>query len=283
MHDAFMVFPARAPRLSGYRPGRFWRPIRRSRRRLLPPAALVLLAALPAITTLAAEPETLTLSDPFDIPYTTPTGDGFLDVIAREAFRRIGFNLKFIRIPPERALLNANAGIEDGVSGRIAGLEKDYPNLIPVPERVLNFHFVAFAQQADLPGANWETIASLVVGHIRGWKIFEQNLIPGGQLTVVDTSEQLFDMLNRNRIDVALYERWLGLELANKMGLAKVRVVEPPLAERSMFIYLHKRHTHIVPKLAAALRAIKAEGLYTRVCREKFAHLIGDATQCQTQ
>ncbi len=230
----------------------------------------------------SAEPPQLILSDTYETPYTTLAGDGFLDIVAQEAFRRAGLSLKFVRVPPERALLNANAGIEDGVSARIAGLEKTYPNLVQVPEKILDFHFVAFTQRAEVPRADWAAIAPLVVGHIRGWKIFEQNLPPGSRVTVVDTAEQLFDMLNRNRIDVALYERWLGLALAEKMAIANVRVLEPPLAERPMYVYLHKRHAGAVPKLADALRAIKAEGMYSRVCEEKFAPLVGDTTQCQT-
>lgn len=246
-------------------------------------SALASLLALHSVTSLAAEPQTLILSDTYATPYTTTAGDGFLDVVATEAFRRAGLKLTFIRLPPERALLNANAGIEDGVSARIAGLEKSYPNLVQVPEKVLDFHFVAFVHQAELSSANWQTIAPLVVGHIRGWKIFEQNITPDTRVTVVDTEEQLFNMLERNRIDIALYERWLGLGLTKKMGIKDVRVVEPPLAERPMFIYLHKRHADKVPRIADALRAIKAEGLYTRVCQEKFAPLMDDTAQCQTQ
>lgn len=242
---------------------------------------LALASALQGTAAVAADLNTLILSDTYEAPYTTVAGDGFLDIIAGEAFRRAGLSMTFIRVPPERALLNANAGIEDGVSARIAGLEKTYPNLVPVPEHILLFHFVAFTQRADLPKADWQTISPLEVGHIRGWKIFEQNLTPQTRVTIVDTAEQLFEMLDLGRIDVALYERWLGLALAAKRGLRNVRMVEPPLAERPMFIYLHKRHADAVPRLADALRAIKAEGLYTRVCEAKFAPLAGDNARCQ--
>lgn len=232
---------------------------------------------------LAANEPTLVLSNTYDTPYTTEKGNGFLDLVAAEAFRRAGLQMKMIKVSPERALLNANAGIEDGVSARIAGLEKTYTNLIRVPEKILDFPFVAFAQQAKVETANWDTLKSLVVGHIHGWKIFEQNLKPGTSITVVDDAEQLFTMLDRNRIDVALYERWLGLALAEKMGLKNVHVVEPALAEREMFIYLHNRHTEKVPVIAAALRAVKADGTYQRLCREKFAPLAAPTSQCEVK
>jgi len=243
-------------------------------------AGVLLALALGGPASHAANEPTLVLSDTYDTPYTTEAGDGFLDIVAAEAFRRAGLHLKMVRVSPERALLNANAGIEDGVSARIAGLEKHYPNLVRVPEKVLDFPFVAFARQTKLTNANWEALASVSVGHIQGWKIFEQNLKPGTQVTVVDDAEQLFTMLDKNRVDVALYERWLGLALAEKMGIKNVHVVEPALAEREMFIYLNKRHADKVPAIAAALRAIKADGTYGKICREKFAPLAANTSQC---
>lgn len=231
----------------------------------------------------AANEPTLVLSDVYDTPYTTETGNGFLDLVIEEAFRRAGLRLKMVRVSPERALLNANAGIEDGVSARIAGLEKSYPNLVRVPEKVLDLHFVAFARQAKLTNMSWESLAPISVGHIQGWKIYEQNLKRGTPTTIVDTAEQLFAMLDKNRIDVALYERWLGLALTKKMGIINIRVVEPPLAVREMFIYLHRRHADKIPAIAAALRAIKAEGMYTKACREKFAPLAAPTSQCEVK
>jgi len=36
-----------------------------------------------------------------------------------------------------------------------------------------------------------------------------------------------------------------------------------------MFIYLHKRHVNLAPRLADALRAMKRDGFYRRVYNEK--------------
>ena len=226
---------------------------------------------------------TLVLNDTNDPPYTTVAGDGFVDVIVGEAFRRAGFRLKLIKLPPERGLVNANAGIEDGDLTRIAGLEKNYPNLVRVPEKLMDWHFVAFTRQAKPAEASWNSLEQLSVGHIKGWKIFEQNLRPSTQITTTDNPGQLFAMLDKDRIDVALYERWLGYALAKQMGMQKMRVVEPPLAVREMYIYLHKRHADKIPAIAAALRAIKAEGMYSRVCREKFAPLGASNAQCEVK
>jgi polar amino acid transport system substrate-binding protein len=252
-------------------------------RKRLPLSVTLLLIGLIGNPCLASNEPTLVLSDTYDAPYTSVSGDGFLDLVVREAFRRAGLNLKMVQVSPERALLNANAGIEDGVSARIAGLEKSYPNLVRVPEKVMDFPFVAFASQSKLANANWDTLVPVSVGHIQGWKIFEQNLKPGTSVTIVDTAEQLFTMLDKNRIDVALYERWLGLALAKKMEIKNIRVIEPALADREMFIYLNKRHADKITAISNALHALKVDGFYTRTCREKFAPLAATTRQCEVK
>lgn len=231
----------------------------------------------------AADEPTLILNDPTNAPFTTEAGDGFFDIVIGEAFHRAGLKLKLIKLPAERALINANAGIEDGDLSRIAGLEKNYPNLVRVPESILNMHFVAFTRQPKPSEANWVALEPFSVGHIKGWKIFEQNLRPATAVSTADDPGQLFNMLEKNRIDIALYDRWMGYALAKKMNMPDVHVIEPPLAEKEMFIYVHQRHADKAPAIANALRAIKSEGLYTRVCREKLAPLATLTSQCEVK
>jgi polar amino acid transport system substrate-binding protein len=220
----------------------------------------------------AAETPVLVLNDTNEPPFTTVDGQGFLDAVAGEMFRRAGVRLRLVRLPAERGLLNANAGTEDGDMVRIAGLEAHYPNLVRVPEKLLDWEFAAFGKDAALP-ARGDILRTRPVGHIRGWKIYEQQLAGASQIVTAEDTEQLFRQLQRDRIEIALYERWQGLSRIRHQGLTGVHALEPLLATREMFIYLHKRHAALVPKLAAALRAIKAEGLYDRLYREKVLSL----------
>ena len=118
--------------------------------------------------------------------------------------------LRLVKLPAERALLNANAGIEDGDLARIADLETQYPNLIRVPEKLLDWAFTAFSKDASI-SARWETIRQRQVGHIKGWKIYEQQLAGAPQVVSVDNAAQLFRLLDLNRIEVALYTRWIDM------------------------------------------------------------------------
>ena len=241
-------------------------------------AAFVALSSLVPGTAVAAELPVLVLNDPTEAPYTMPDGSGFLDAIAGEAFRRAGVKLRLVKLPAERALINADLGIGDGDLSRIAGLETLYPNLISVPEKLADLTFAAFSKDATLP-ARWDAIRARPVGYIKGWKIYEKQLSGAGNLVEADDAQQLFRLLKLNRIDVALYERWFGLALLRQQDIKDVRMLEPALATKEMFIYLHKRHAALVPKLAAALRAIKAEGLYQRLYNEKVLAVMGSSTK----
>jgi polar amino acid transport system substrate-binding protein len=232
--------------------------------------ALLLLASLLFVSPadFAAEPQVLVLNDVNEPPLTTPEHTGFLDMIATEMFRRIEVELRLVKLPAERALLLANDGLEDGDLTRIAGLEEQYPNLVRVPEKLIDWDFSAFSKDASIP-VNFEAIRRHSVGLIRGWKIYERDMAGAERVTTVDDPQQLFRLLDRDRIEVALYARWMGLALIQKQGLKDIRPLEPPLVSRAMYIYLNKRHAKLVPKLAEALRALKREGYYQRVYSEK--------------
>jgi polar amino acid transport system substrate-binding protein len=234
---------------------------------------LILALALPGA--LAAERPVLVLNDTNESPYTTPERNGFVDIVAGEAFRRAGFELRLIKLPAERGLINANAGIEDGDLVRIAGLERHYPNLVPVPEKLMDWEFTAFSKDAAIP-PSWPVLRQRLLGHIKGWKIYEQTVAGAERVTTTDDAAQLFRLLELGRIEVALYERWLGLALVKQQGLKDVRPLAPPLATREMFIYLHKRHAALAPRIAAALQALKREGTYDRVQRETFRPYRGE-------
>ena len=154
-------------------------------------AALFTLASLVSGTAVAAELPVLVLNDPTEAPYTMPDGSGFLDAIAGEAFRRAGVKLRLVKLPAERALINANLGIGDGDLNRIAGLETQYPNLISVPEKLMDFTFAAFGKDATLP-ARWDAIRARPVGYIKGWKIYEQQLAGAPNLIAAEDAGQMF-------------------------------------------------------------------------------------------
>ena len=221
--------------------------------------AAVVCAAQLSTPTLA---ETLVLNNATAPPLTNDDKTGFIDIVVGEAFRRVGLELKLIKLPPERALKNANDGIDDGDVNRIAGLEKLYPNLIRVPEKNYDMKFVAFARDPAFEIDGWRSLKPYIVGLIKGWKIFEKNIPAGTDMVYAHDPEQLFTLLEKGRIDIALYSRLMGLDIVKRRQLTGVTILSPPLATREMFLYLHKSRKEFVPLIADALAALKREGFY---------------------
>lgn len=228
-------------------------------------AALAAWAVLAVSAVHAAEPGTYILNTSTGAPYATPERQGFLDLVVAEAFKRIGLKGEVeVYAASKRALINANENIDQGVAMRIKNLEKKFPNLVRVPERIIENDFVAYSRDLDVATTEWDALKPYAVTHIHGWVIFERNMPEGQSVTTVKNPEQMFIMLDKKRVDMALYERWQGLQRAKEQGLT-VRVHEPPLASVDMYMYVHKNHAHLVDKLDQALKAMKADGTYQAI------------------
>jgi polar amino acid transport system substrate-binding protein len=219
-----------------------------------------------APTAASAQSErTLVLNTGVRMPYAHPDSSGFLDRLAAELFRRIGLKAEVqVYESSERALQNANGGIYDGTALRIRGLEAQYPNLVRVPEKIIDNDFVAYSLRHRFATRDWQSLAPYEVTHLIGWKIFENNLGSHPRVTRVKDAGQMFDLLRQDRTDVVLYERWQGLWWSHSMGI-EARPLDPPLASQEMFIYLHRKHETLVEKAAAALAAMKKDGSYKRI------------------
>ncbi|MCK7469482.1 MAG: hypothetical protein MZU95_00785 [Desulfomicrobium escambiense] len=94
--------------------------------------------------------ETFRLTTGDTYPRSTSDGKGYRDLIIKEMFRRVGHAVKSVHMPAERALVIVDEGIDDGTYTRIAGLEKQYPNLVMVPEKVPDFEFAAFGKKKPI-------------------------------------------------------------------------------------------------------------------------------------
>lgn len=215
--------------------------------------------------------QTITIVTADGPPLSTADGTGLHDQFIHEAFARIGIDMVVVHLPAERALINANTGIEEGVYVRIEGIEKQYPNLIRVPEKITDYEFVAFTKNIDVPTTGWETLRPYDIGIITGWKILEQQIKGTKSLLKVDSPKLLFGVLDRQRVDIIVYNRYDGYGVIKALKLQNIKVLEPPLAVREMFLYLNVRHRDLVPKMTVALRAVKTDGTYHRLFQEIIA------------
>lgn len=227
---------------------------------------LGLLLALVLLPT--AQAETLRLTSGTQAPYFLPDKQGFLDRLIPEIFRRIGVAAEAVQYDASaRANLNAHSGIDDGVAMRVRGLEQDFPNLLRVDEKLIDNEFVAFTLHHDFATSSFDTLRPYHVAYIAGWKVFDDRLKSGFELTRVQNAEQLFHLLASGWADVVLFERWQGLYWLQQRKLP-ARMLLPPLVSTGMYMYLHHKHAALVEPAARALRAMKADGSYQRLVEQ---------------
>lgn len=232
------------------------------------PRPWVLWVLLGLAITMPAAAEPLRLNSGVGAPYFLPEKNGFLDLLVPEVFRRIGVAAEATQYSAsERAMINANNGIDDGVAMRIKGLEKEYPNLVRIDEKVLDNEFVAYASKANFATTGFDTLRNHHVAYIIGWKVFETALPAGNAVTLAKDSGQLFSLLENDRADVILFERWQGAYILRERGI-QAHLLLPPLVSTEMFMYLHGRHAHLAEPAARALRAMKADGTYHRIAAQ---------------
>ena len=158
-------------------------------------------------------------------------------------------------------LLNVNEGIVDGDVGRVAGMEKKYPNMISVPVPVIKYEMVIFSRNVDFKVAGSESIKPYNIGLVRGWKILEQASSGAKSVTAVESGEQLFRMLDATRIDLALLDKLQGLHFLKMLNIRGVKVLKPNLLEGQWYLYLNKKHEALIPRITAELSRMEREGV----------------------
>lgn len=226
----------------------------------------ILAVLISLLVSSARAEQTLVLNSSYYAPVTSEAHDGVLDLVYRELSRRLGIRIEIQMLPAaERVLLNVNEGIVDGDVGRIEGLDKiKYPNLVRVPVPVMKYEMAVFSRSFDFRVAGSPSIMPYHVGVVRGWKILEQASTGARSVTPVENAEQMFSMLDKSRIEIALLEKLQGLQIIRSMDIKGIKVLQPALLEGYWYLYLNKKHEALIPRITAELRKMEQEGVLQR-------------------
>jgi len=112
-----------------------------------------------------------------------------------------------------------------------------------------------------------ESLKPYHIGVMRGIKSTEM-LTKGMERTFLHKFDQMFFMLEKERIDIGLTDRVLGLEIIHSLNFKNIRYLEPPLIKRNLYHYVHKKHNDIVGKLTKALREMEKSGRIEQIRNE---------------
>jgi hypothetical protein len=190
-------------------------------------------------------------------------------LIYTEAFRRLGVNFRLTANPMSRQSALADDGLIDGEVARAHAYGATQPNLVRVEEPVLHLVFSLYTANPSLRLGRVEDLAQTPLRgeYRRGVGVCESALkavLPAERLSDVTTTEQGAKKLLAGRTDVFCDNDVSMLRVIHAPdieGARSLRKVLPLGAAIPTYPYLHRRHAELAPRLAAVIKAMKAEGL----------------------
>ncbi|MBU2713013.1 substrate-binding periplasmic protein [Zooshikella harenae] len=208
-------------------------------------------------------------------PFFSQDQKGILNLLYKEAFKRIGKEVIIQSLYAKRSLVRANAGEADGDALRLKNIHTLYPNLIRVPEPIWEVQLAAFTKSLNIKIKGWGSLKGYRIGYLNGWAFFDLHL---NQFKYVHKSEYLSSlllMLDRDRIDILLHSKLITQLYIKKNGLTSIKMLQPVLKKQPAYLYLHKKHKQLVPALAMAFHRMKTDGNYEQA-QKKMEQLIQD-------
>ncbi|SCA57581.1 conserved exported hypothetical protein [Candidatus Terasakiella magnetica] len=186
------------------------------------------------------------------------------ELVLREAYKKIGIEIFITPLPAKRSLHHSNQGRADGELFRIAGMEKTYKNLVPVPIPINFLDAMVMSHKTTFDVNGWESLKPYMLAIRRGVK-FSDTATQGMKRTFLNSNIGLGRiLLEDNQVDLAIIARVNGLSVIQQLNEVKattdLKLLEPPLQSYPLYHYLHKRHAHLIDRLTQALKEMQSKG-----------------------
>lgn len=192
-------------------------------------------------------------------PLYLDDGSGYFNLLTTEIFRRLEIDYQLIQLPEQRALIIANNKTVDGTGPRTAAIAQTFPNLTRVPVYILDFDFMAYSKNPAVSISGWESLDPYSVDLINGWKIVERNTTSAKLVMKATNYDQLFQLFEKGRIDIAIMGREMGGWQLRQLGF-DLHAIEPSIITKPNFLYVHMDHANLVPQIARVLTEMRQDG-----------------------
>jgi polar amino acid transport system substrate-binding protein len=200
----------------------------------------------------------------------------FVHLVTDEMFRRVNIRLTYNVLPARRASEEANNGNLDGDNARIYEYNEHFPNLLRVDEAIYTQILAAYATDPAIRLDSWKSLhdTKYHVEYLRGVVFVEMKLsevVSPKYLSAITTRKQGIEKLAAGRTDVFIDVEGLIASLLNRDEFKDAGIKQAGVLESNqLYLYMHKKHAALLPKLKEALIQIKAEGLYDDFWRQAF-------------
>lgn len=194
---------------------------------------------------------------------------GISEEVLKEAYNKIGYDIKVEYIPNTRSLIMANSGNYDAEMSRVEGIDNKFKNMLRIPVPINYLEAYAFSKK-NININDWKDLNKYSLGCVRGVKFIEQKLRNEKiDCSYVTFYSQIIKMLRFDRIEIAVIPRINGMNQIKEEKAKDIHLIEPALEKANLYHYLNKKHSEIAPKLKDVLLEMEKSGRIKEI-REKF-------------
>lgn len=181
--------------------------------------------------------------------------------ILKVVYGRLNIPIELVDMPAKRALLDSSSGRLDGEVHRNIHVQEQYPSLILLRPAINYIEPSVFSKNLHFAVKGWDSIKDYSIGIVRGVGTSEDGTMGMKRVLAVTTMEQLMQLLDAERVDVAVSDSFSGLAVIMELGLGeRIRVLAPPLQKTDIYHFLHEKHRDLIPRVERVLREMQANG-----------------------
>jgi polar amino acid transport system substrate-binding protein len=139
-----------------------------------------------------------------------------------------------------------------------------------VPEYLALEALTAFSTNPGLKINGWDSLLPYHVAWVDGREICKDRLGHATKITLEHNEVALLRFLAENRAQVGVLGLRKGRTLLQRLNITNVHPLSPPLEIAQLYLYLHKKHEALVPRVTAMLRTLKKDGTYEAIRQHFF-------------
>ncbi len=194
-------------------------------------------------------------------------------IMLQEVYEPLNIEIEVKYYPPARSIFMANEGEVDGELARTINMENEYTNLVRVPVSFYSLDYHAFSKHISFEPIGWQSLKPFHIGFTTGNKIIHKN-ISAFKVTNTTYLQQLWDLLQLERIDVVVATRLEGIARLSKSGSKghDIKMLRPALVSVPFYHYLHKKHAALIPDLIKSINNMKQQGRFRQIYHKYIKH-----------
>lgn len=207
----------------------------------------------------------------FRMPDPSPITDYAVTVIT-EVYTELGIEVRFVEMPRDRSLTEANKGHISGELGRLPQIGEEFPNLLRVDFPLFDSRVVLVADRRECGLCNFESIRSYA--YFGGTQSVE-NVISAQSTekpSIKAVSFEQLEMLYENdRVEAVVVNDFEAKQLRS---IDDPYTIIVPYTRNTGYHFLYKDHAALVPKIEAILRRMAASGRINEIAETTGAQML---------